>query len=151
MSKLIKLMLFVSLLAFMFMPVMAKPEKNEVHSNYETVLSAATIAAEAYKLDVDILMAIAYVESKFNPMAKNGSSVGLMQVHLKFHKPKFKGSPVYSPYANMFVGAQIFSDCMRKHKRNKDKSLRCYNGGGDKHYVAKVNSKLNKLKEKSSR
>ena len=105
------------------------------------------MAAAAHKLDNKLLLSVAYVESKFDVKARNGSSVGLMQVHLRYHRDKFKGASVFNPYANMFVGAQILKECMNKTNNNVKKALRCYNGGGDKNYSTKVLKQLQTFKK----
>ena len=111
----------------------------------DSIVVAADMAASAHKLDSKLLLSMAYVESKFNTKAHNGSSVGLMQVHLKYHRDKFKGASVFNPYANMFVGAQILKECMDKNNNNVKKALRCYNGGGDRNYTAKVMKRYQQL------
>lgn len=115
------------------------------YSGDDSIVAAADMAANAHKLDSKLLLSMAYVESKYNIKARNGSSVGLMQVHLKYHRDKFKGASVFNPYANMFVGAQILKECMTKHKNSVKKALRCYNGGGDKNYTVKVMKRYQQL------
>lgn len=112
-----------------------------------SLIAAVDMAASAHKLDNKLLLSVAYVESKFDVKARNGSSVGLMQVHLRYHRDKFKGASVFNPYANMFVGAQILKECMNKMDNNVKKALRCYNGGGDKNYPAKVLKQLQVFKK----
>jgi soluble lytic murein transglycosylase-like protein len=115
--------------------------------NSSSLIAAVDMAASAHKLDNKLLLSVAYVESKFDVKARNGSSVGLMQVHLRYHRDKFKGASVFNPYANMFVGAQILKECMNKMDNNVKKALRCYNGGGDKNYPAKVLKQLQVFKK----
>ena len=115
--------------------------------NSSSLIAAVDMAASAHKLDNKLLLSVAYIESKFDVKARNGSSVGLMQVHLRYHRDKFKGASVFNPYANMFVGAQILKECMNKMDNNVKKALRCYNGGGDKNYPAKVLKQLQVFKK----
>jgi soluble lytic murein transglycosylase-like protein len=115
--------------------------------NSSSLIAAVDMAASAHKLDNKLLLSVAYVESKFDVKARNGSSVGLMQVHLRYHRDKFKGASVFNPYANMFVGAQILKECMNKMDNNVKKALRCYNGDGDKNYPAKVLKQLQVFKK----
>ena len=115
--------------------------------NSSSLIAAVDMAASVHKLDNKLLLSVAYVESKFDVKARNGSSVGLMQVHLRYHRDKFKGASVFNPYANMFVGAQILKECMNKMDNNVKKALRCYNGGGDKNYPAKVLKQLQVFKK----
>jgi soluble lytic murein transglycosylase-like protein len=115
----------------------------------DTLLNATRLVADSLGIDYLILISLIRVESGFNKKAKNGSSVGLMQVHLRYHKKKFDTSDVFSPYANIFVGASILKDCMVRYKNNVNNSLRCYNGGGDKNYVYKVNKVLSEVRQLS--
>ena len=115
--------------------------------NSSSLIAAVDMAASVHKLDNKLLLSVAYIESKFDVKARNGSSVGLMQVHLRYHRDKFKGASVFNPYANMFVGAQILKECMNKMDNNVKKALRCYNGGGDKNYPAKVLKQLQVFKK----
>jgi soluble lytic murein transglycosylase-like protein len=111
------------------------------------IKEAVAIASDTYGIKPRLIMSVIYVESRFKPKARNGSSVGLMQVHTRFHKHKFGGKDYYDIYANVFVGTSILKDCLVKHKNQTKKALKCYNGGGDKNYVAKVMKafKLNPL------
>ncbi len=43
-----------------------------------SIVAAVDMAADAHKLDRRLLMSVAYVESKMNVKARNGTSVGLM-------------------------------------------------------------------------
>lgn len=103
----------------------------------ESLLSAVAEASEHYDVDKTTLIAIVKVESGFNTKARNGNSVGLSQVHLKYHRKKFKNSSFYSVRDNILVGASIFKECLLKHNGIR-KALRCYNGKGDPRYVEKV-------------
>lgn len=94
----------------------------------DIILNAANMSSEVHGLDLSIILAIMYVESSFIPKAKNGRSVGLMQVNLDYHLKKFKGKDPYGINDNIFIGSGIFKDCMVKNKNNVNKALRCYNG-----------------------
>lgn len=95
-------------------------------------------ASKTYRVDQIALLAIIHVESKYHVKAKNYSSVGLSQIHLRYHKPKFLGKDYYNPQDNIFVGGKVFKDCLVRHKGNYPKAYTCYNGGGDKNYQSKV-------------
>lgn len=111
-----------------------------------SVLKYTVRAGDKHNIDFRILLAIIQVESKFFVKARNRSSVGLMQILLRYHKPKFKQKDYYLPEDNIRVGGQIFSDCYNKHRGNLKRSLRCYNGGGDPKYPEKVLKAYNELK-----
>jgi hypothetical protein len=114
--------------------------------NHELLLDSVTDASEKLSVDKKMLLAIIRVESSFTVKAKNGRSVGLNQVHLGYHKPKFKGKDYYDVRDNVFVGSTIFSDCFKRSKGNNVKALRCYNGGGDPGYDRKVLERYKEIK-----
>lgn len=102
------------------------------------LLIAVKRNSKKYNIDYKILLALIKVESSFNIYAKNGSSVGLTQVLLRYHKPKFTGNDYYHIDDNISVGSQILGACYKRSKNNVRYSLQCYNGGGDKSYSIKV-------------
>lgn len=108
---------------------------------------AVQIASELHKVNPDVIIAVMQVESNFNPKAQNKSSKGLMQVHLKYHRSKFKGTSPMNVYANVYVGTSILRECMDKRQGNLSRALRCYNGGGDPEYVKKVLTAINSIRK----
>lgn len=112
-----------------------------------TLIDAARIAADTFGFDYLLILAIIRIESNFNKRAKNGSSVGLMQVHLRYHRTKFKTKDPFNAYDNIFVGASILSDCYRKFKGHRVFTLRCYNGGGNLNYSSKVIKVLSEIQQ----
>jgi soluble lytic murein transglycosylase-like protein len=113
----------------------------------QSLLNASRMVADSLQLNYLIILSIIRVESNFSKKARNGSSVGLMQVHLRYHKNKFaKGDP-FNPYSNIFVGGSILKDCMNKVKNNSIKAYRCYNGGGNSKYSSEVLKAYNEIKQ----
>lgn len=102
-----------------------------------------TISSEL-GIDPLTMLAIVKVESNFKPKAinkKNGRSVGLMQIQVRWHKDKFHGKKQADILDNLRVGGIVYRDCANKHKGSREKALLCYNGyqkSGMKTYVAKV-------------
>lgn len=101
--------------------------------------------ATRIKATPKLLIAMIRKESTFNPRAKNGSSVGLMQVHLRWHKPKFMNTDYEDVEENLRVGSDILAACRAKTKYKLDAALECYNGGGDPNYVSSVRKILKSL------
>lgn len=102
------------------------------------VLAKAVLRnAKALKLNPRLILAVIKTESKFRISAKNGSSRGLMQVHLRYHQSKFQSSNAYDVDDNVRVGSIILNDCVKRYKV-RDKALTCYNGGGDPNYAEKA-------------
>ena len=104
----------------------------------ETLVDAATIAAIKTNLDLKLILAIVRVESSFQVHAKNGKSVGLMQLYLRYHKAKFQGKHYMDPASNIMAGAMVMKECMDTHHNSLRKASRCYNGGGDRQYYKKL-------------
>lgn len=107
----------------------------------EELLSSVSKAARQTDTDVRTLLTIISIESRFNVRAKNGSSVGLHQVHLRWHRQKFPDKNYFDVEQNVAVGASIYGECLKKHKGNRNQALRCYNGYGfgDPNYLVKFN------------
>lgn len=108
-----------------------------------------SVMQSARKLDTDfrILLAIIKVESGFKVKARNAGNVGLSQILLRYHKPKFKGKDYTNVSDNVNVGAIVFTECKKKHNGNLNKALKCYNGGADPQYPKKVNKALSEIKQ----
>lgn len=100
------------------------------------LLDAAAKAEEATSVDFRILLAIVLVESAFVAKAMNRGNKGLMQVLVKYHKPKFEGVSYFDVYKNVEVGAKIYRQCLDR-LRSTLPAAKCYNGGGNRHYAAK--------------
>lgn len=107
----------------------------------EQLLSSVSTAAIETGADVKTLLTIISIESRFDTRAKNGKSVGLHQVHLRWHAKKFPNKNYYDVDENVSVGASIYGECLKKHKGVRDQALRCYNGyhHGDPNYLKKFN------------
>lgn len=102
-------------------------------------------AAQEHQVDPEGFLAIIRTESGFKPKARNGSSVGLSQVHLRYHRSKFKTKNYFDVYDNVRVGMGIFAAC-KKQRKTTEGALVCYNGGGDPKYVSKMNVRLAEVK-----
>lgn len=110
-------------------------------------------AAEKYQVDPYILIAIAQVESKFNPYALNYNSngsvdIGLMQINSLWQK-KLKDSWKYlfDPCFNVIVGAWILRDCIDRYGYNW-KGIGCYHSRNKRRmyeYARKVVNTYNSL------
>ena len=95
-------------------------------------------AGELFKLNPQILWAIAYKESRLTPdivskKNKNGTyDIGIMQIN-SIHLPRLKKEynidkeDLFNPKINIFVGAEILRYCFNKHGENIN-AITCYNG-----------------------
>jgi hypothetical protein len=87
--------------------------------------AVAALVAEAHvigtraKLEPTLILAIAAIESGFNPFSQspNGAQ-GLMQVMTRVHADKFAGFggnlAAFDPIANLRVGVKILQDCISR-------------------------------------
>lgn len=109
------------------------------------VQTAFTVGKEL-KLDPQLLLAVIAIESRYNPFAESHvGAQGLMQVMTKVHQDKFArfgdvADAAINPIANIRVGAQILSDCI-KRRGSIEGGLACYvgsTGPDDGGYGAKV-------------
>ena len=113
--------------------------------------AVGALVAEAYelgkrsRLEPTLILAIAAVESGFNPFSQSGQGAqGLMQVMTKVHIEKFRhfGGKLaaFDPIANLRVGVKVLLDCIAT-AGSLEGGLRYYVGAtseDDGGYAAKV-------------
>lgn len=95
------------------------------------LIHTAFIVGKEKNLDPQLILAVIAIESRYNPYAESHvGAQGLMQVMTKVHKEKFdiymEGTlAVLSPEANIRVGGQILSDCIRRRGSLEGVGLLC--------------------------
>jgi len=120
-------------------------------------------AADRYKIDPLLLVAIAKTESSINPYLINKANrnksidVGVMQIN-SCHFRELKGymgdlNRLYDPRLNIHVGAWVLSQCIQRFGMSWQ-AVDCYNKGAKKahrnsRYVRKVASHYSRLKRES--
>lgn len=75
--------------------------------------------ATNYNLKPELIMSIIQQESEYNPKAKNGNCLGLMQVSSYWHKDRASRLGVtdfYDSYSNILLGVDYISELMTKYK-----------------------------------
>ena len=85
----------------------------------EQMVAAAHEAGQLVGLDPLLILAVMAIESRFNPIAESVMGAkGLMQVMPQQHQDKFSEhggqDAVLDPSTNIFVGARILKDCVRR-------------------------------------
>lgn len=100
--------------------------------NKETILIYIYQAAKQFHLCPDIVLSIAYVESKLNPYAcnknKDGSiDYGIMQINNKHHRR------IVDIKENIFYGTEYLYKCIKQHGFEG-----IYKYNGSKKYMQKV-------------
>lgn len=98
----------------------------------EQVVQAAYAAAGQVELDPLLLLAVAAVESSFNPSAESGMGAkGLMQIIPKWHREKLErlggDEALFDPQANILLGARILKEYVHR-TGTLEAGLQFYNG-----------------------
>lgn len=118
------------------------------------IVKESYIKAKKYNIDPEMLLAIAGVESNYNPRIVNrlGAS-GLTQVVKRYHRDKIRkinedGGSILDIADNLDLGAEIYSDLYKKYG-NHIAALQAYNGSlNDKsrRYSKKVMRELSEIR-----
>ncbi|MDO4232663.1 MAG: lytic transglycosylase domain-containing protein [Lautropia sp.] len=105
-------------------------------SAVEQYVSYAHQSGKVYGLDPYLILAIMATESSFNPRAESSvGAQGLMQVHTRVHKKRFKpygsyNTVVWQPKVNILVGSSILSDYIKKYGTER-RALKAYVGAAN--------------------
>ena len=102
-------------------------------SSVEQYMGYARQSGKIYNVDPYLIMAVMATESSFNPRAQSRvGAQGLMQVHTRMHKKRFKpyGSTdtVWEPKVNIQVGSSILSDYLKRYGGSERRALKAYVG-----------------------
>jgi len=99
------------------------------------VYLACLQAAQAYSLPLGLLLAIAFVESSFNPMALGDYNVqgqpqafGLFQLHIFGAGAGYSSEELLDPYTNAAVAARYLA-WLRDIFEDEEEALAAYNAG----------------------
>ena len=117
------------------------------------------LVAEAFaigsriKLDPTLILAVAAIESRFNPFAQSPvGAQGLMQVLTRVHSDKYEDfggkQAAFEPLVNLRVGIKVLQDCIRD-AGTIEGGLSCYVGAVDSDasdYIAKVMAEQQRLR-----
>ena len=92
-----------------------------------------------HHVDPDVIFKIIQVESSYDPKAKGGASIGLMQVIPYWHRDKIQGRNLFNVDTNVEVGVKIFKEALERSNGNIRKALWRYNASDKKkQYAEKV-------------
>ena len=112
-------------------------------------VSAAYRSGRQFAVDPLLILSVAAVESRFNPVAESVfGAQGLMQIIPKFHFDKLSSSGASSlldPDTNIQVGAQILKEYLRR-SGDLEGALQLYSGAADD-YAAKVLAERSRLEQ----
>lgn len=87
--------------------------EKDLIKNYTIEISAK------YNMDPALIMGIIQVESEFNPKAKNGNCLGLMQISKRWHADRaarLRVTDFYDSYSNVLLGVDYISELLNRYK-----------------------------------
>ncbi len=130
-------------------PVHAEEKKTSITVPEEIITISETVGAE-YGICPEILQAVAWVESSFNPEAENSGCVGLMQINVRWHQDrmdKLSITDLLDPEQSMRMAAGYL---MELHDRYGDIgiALMVYNGFPDAEAYVIRTGKLSEYAER---
>lgn len=109
------------------------------HTQAEKIVSAVHRYSHKHQVNPDVVFKIIQTESSYNPKARGGSSVGLMQIIPRWHKDKIRGRNLYNVDTNVEVGVRILKEHLEDTGGNVRKALWRYNASSKKkQYADKV-------------
>lgn len=112
---------------FLFSIIPIEAQANSLGLIYEDsevpgeIYTSANLCGEEFNICPELLMSIAYYESRYQADAKNGSCIGLMQVNVKAHKDRleyygFTENDMYDEYKNMIVASDILEELFLEYE-----------------------------------
>ena len=115
-------------------------------SEYQAHIIVTSAVSSGNKLNVDptLVLAVAEVESEFNPKASNYNAYGLMQVIPYWHKDKIKSRDLRQAKDQIAVGTEVLAEYIAAGGSVR-KGLKKYSGGSDK-YATKVLKARNRIR-----
>lgn len=122
------------------------------------LVQEAWTIGHAVGLDPTLILAIAAIESRFNPFAQSAMGAqGLMQVMTRVHVDKYEPfggtHAAFDPIANLKVGVQVLRECIAR-AGGLEAGLRWYVGAAnladDGGYLSKVLSEQGHMKRVAS-
>lgn len=99
-------------------PAVVVPVKKQLSEREKIDVYIRDISKQ-YKLDPGLISSIIYHESRFNPKARTGNCLGLMQVSTTWHKKradKLNVEDFYDPYGNILLGTDYISELIDQYK-----------------------------------
>lgn len=89
-------------------------------------------AGQHFGISPEMLMAIAWKESSFNPKAENGSCKGLMQINVKVHEDKLAiyGGDWSDTRTSIYTSAMVISEIINDGNEDLGAIMSLYHGEG---------------------
>lgn len=91
------------------------------------------IASRAHNIELDLLLAVAWVESRWDPDARSSANAhGLMQIRWPVtarHLGTRRVAELYNPCLNINMGARYLQELLQKYQQNTRLALAAYHYG----------------------
>ena len=115
-------------------------------SEYQAHVIVTSAVSNGNKLRVDptLVLAVAEVESEFNPRASNVNAYGLMQVIPYWHKDKIRSRDIRQARDQIAIGTEVLAEYISTSGSIRT-GLKKYSGGSDK-YATKVLRARNRIR-----
>lgn len=117
MKRKLSILLIAALISIPVISTSAQTKSTPPRSDIETYTIEI---GEMYNICPELIQAIIESESSYDPYAKNGNCIGLMQVSQRWHADRMKKLGVtnlYDPYSNILVGtdylAELFGEAIQ--------------------------------------
>lgn len=107
------------------------------------IVTSAISNGNKLKVDPTLVLAVAEVESEFNPKASNVNAYGLMQVIPYWHKDKVKNRDIRQVKDQIAIGTEVLAEYIGTGSIRT--GLKKYSGGSDK-YANKVLKARNRIR-----
>lgn len=103
-----------------FIPVISTSAQTKITPPRSDIEAYTVEIGEKYNICPELIQAIIERESSYDPYAKNGTCIGLMQVSQRWHADRMEKLGVtnlYDPYSNILVGtdylAELFDEAIQ--------------------------------------
>ena len=135
------LLVILSSFSYAFSPdwIVQHTRGKVTHTQAVKIVKAVHKHSFEQQVDPDIIFKIIQTESTYNPKARGGASVGLMQIIPYRHRDKIQGRNLYNVDTNVEVGVRIFKEYLDQSNGSIRKALWRYNASvKKKQYAEKV-------------
>ena len=135
------LLVILSSFSYAFSPdwIVQHTRGKVTHTQAVRIVKAVHKHSFEQQVDPDIIFKIIQTESTYNPKARGGASVGLMQIIPYWHRDKIQGRNLYNVDTNIEVGVRIFKEYLDQSNGSIRKALWRYNASvKKKQYAEKV-------------
>lgn len=115
-------------------------ESEQILADYDVVIPEdvqryCESAGTEFGVCPELLEAVAWRESRFNPYAENQGCSGIMQISVKWHEKRMSDlgvSNIYDCEGNIRIGASYLRELLDQHDGELDVVLKKYNGDTSK-------------------